>query len=122
MVIHDSPRRALTAEPDEVELASYMAEAGRILGSSLDTPATLHQIAKLIVPGIADWCAIDLLEADDRLSTLVIAHRDPDKLALVNELRERSPPQPEAPVGAYAVARTGQAMIIEAIDDAMIAE
>jgi PAS domain S-box-containing protein len=122
MVIHDSPRRALTAEPDEVELASYMAEAGRILGSSLDTPATLHQIAKLIVPGIADWCAIDLLEADDRLSTLVIAHRDPDKLALVNELRERYPPQPEAPVGAYAVARTGQAMIIEAIDDAMIAE
>jgi len=64
-------RQPPTSDPDEVELASYMAEAGRILGSSLDTSATLRQIAALIVPGIADWCAIDLLEADGRLSTLV---------------------------------------------------
>jgi PAS domain S-box-containing protein len=111
-----------TSDPDEVELASYMAEAGRILGSSLDTSATLRQIAALIVPGIADWCAIDLLEADGRLSTLVIGHRDPAKVALVEELRDRFPPLPDAPVGSYAVARTGEAMIIETIDDAMIEE
>jgi PAS domain S-box-containing protein len=111
-----------TSDPDEVELASYMAEAGRILGSSLDTSATLRQIAALIVPGIADWCAIDLLEADGHLSTLVIGHRDPAKVALVEELRDRFPPLPDAPVGSYAVARTGEAMIIETIDDAMIEE
>ena len=76
-----------------------MAEAGRILGASLDTASTLRQVADLIVPGIADWCAIDLLESDERLSTLVIAHRDPDKVALVEELRDRYPPRPEAAVG-----------------------
>jgi PAS domain S-box-containing protein len=114
----DSP----VGDPDEVELASYMAEAGRILGASLDTSATLRQIAELIVPGIADWCAIDLLETDGRLSTLVISHRDADRLALVEELRERYPPSPDAPVGSYAVARTGQAMIIAEIDPAMLDE
>jgi PAS domain S-box-containing protein len=119
MVIHAATGPEL-AEPDEVELASYMAEAGRILGASLDTASTLREVADLIVPGIADWCAIDLLDPDERLSTLVIAHRDPDKVALVEELRERYPPRPEAPVGAYAVARTGQAMIIETVDDEMI--
>jgi PAS domain S-box-containing protein len=122
MVIHAAAQPTLTDEPFEVELASYMAEAGRILGASLDTTATLRQVAELIVPGIADWCAIDLLEADERLSTLVIAHRDPDKAALVAELRERFPPRPDAPVGAYAVARTGQAMIIETVDEEMIEE
>jgi PAS domain S-box-containing protein len=120
MVIHAATGPTLAGEPDEVELASYMAEAGRILGASLDTGATLRQVAELIVPGIADWCAIDLLDADERLSTLVIAHRDPDKAALVEELRESFPPRPDAPVGAYAVARTGQAMIIETVDDEMI--
>jgi PAS domain S-box-containing protein len=120
MVIHAATGPRLAGEPDEVELASYMAEAGRILGASLDTGATLRQVAELIVPGIADWCAIDLLDADERLSTLVIAHRDPDKAALVEELRESFPPRPDAPVGAYAVARTGQAMIIETVDDEMI--
>jgi PAS domain S-box-containing protein len=122
MVIEDATSPTLTAHPDEVELASYMAEAGRILGASLDTPSTLRQVAALIVPGIADWCAIDLLEADERLSTLVIAHRDPDRVALVAELRERYPPRPDAPIGAYAVARTGEAMIIETVDDEMIEE
>ena len=106
---------------DETDLASYMAEAGRILGASLETSATLRQIAELIVPGIGDWCAIDLLEDDGRLSTLVIAHRDPERVALVEELRERYPPDPDAPVGSYAVARTGQAMIIASIDEDALA-
>jgi PAS domain S-box-containing protein len=122
MVIEDAATPTLTAAPDEVELASYMAEAGRILGASLDTPSTLRQVAALIVPGIADWCAIDLLEADERLSTLAIAHRDPEKVALVEELRERYPPRPDAPIGAYAVARTGQAMIVEVVNDEMLEE
>src|SRR5437867_8503753 len=113
-------RRVPIGDPDEVELASYMAEAGRILGASLDTAATLRQVAELIVPGIADWCAIDLLEPDGRLSTLVIAHRDPERVALVETLRDRYPPRPDAPVGSYAVARTGEAMIIERIDDEML--
>jgi PAS domain S-box-containing protein len=120
--IHSATRSIPNGAADEVELASYMAEAGRILGASLDTSATLRQVAELIVPGLADWCAIDLLEADERLSTVAIAHRDPAKVALVKELRERYPPNPDAPIGAYAVARTGQAMIIETVDDEMIEE
>jgi NtrC-family two-component system sensor histidine kinase KinB len=118
----DVERHAPVGDPDEVELASYMAEAGRILGASLDTSATLRQVAELIVPGIADWCAIDLLESDGRLSTLVIAHRDPARVPLVDELRERYPPRQDALIGSYAVARTGQAMIIERVDEAMLEE
>jgi hypothetical protein len=79
----DPEDRLPAADPDDLTFAAAMAEAGRILGSSLDTAATLRQIADLIVPRVADWCAIDLLDADGRLSPVAIAHRDPSKMALV---------------------------------------
>jgi PAS domain S-box-containing protein len=106
--------------PDDATLAAYLADAGRILGSSLDSAATLRQIADLIVPGVADWCAIDLLDADGRLTPLALAHRDPERLRLVEELRQRYPADPDAEIGAYAVATSGQAMLVPVIDDAMI--
>jgi PAS domain S-box-containing protein len=116
----DAQMRAVLRDPDDITLAAYLADAGRILGSSLDSAATLRQIADLIVPGVADWCAIDLLDADGRLVPLALAHRDPDRMRLVEELRTRYPADPDAEIGSYAVARSGQAMVIPLIDDAMV--
>ncbi len=39
----------------------FLAEASALLSSSLDREETLRAIASLVVPEIADWCAIDLL-------------------------------------------------------------
>lgn len=108
------------ADPGDVALAGFLAEAGRIVGSSLDSSATLRQVAELIVPGVADWCAMDLLDSDGKLNSVAVAHRDPDRVLLVEELRRRYPADPESPVGIYAVARTGEAMIIPEIDDARL--
>ena len=76
----------------------------------MDSAATLRQIADLIVPGVADWCAIDLLDTDGRLTPLALAHRDPRRMRLVEELRREYPADPDAEIGSYAVARSGQAM------------
>jgi len=112
---------ATLQDPDDVALAAYLADAGRILGPSLDSTATLRQIADLIVPDVADWCAIDLLDADGRLVPLALAHRDPARAPLVEELRTRYPADPNAPVGSYSVARTGQAALIPVIDEERVA-
>jgi len=120
LLASDTQARAGLLDPDDITLAAYLADAGRILGSSLDSAATLRQIADLIVPGVADWCAIDLLAADGRLVPLALAHRDADRMQLVEELRTRYPADPEAEIGPYAVARSGQAMVIPLIDEAMI--
>jgi hypothetical protein len=48
----DAQMRAVLRDPDDITLAAYLADAGRILGSSLDSAATLRQIADLIVPGL----------------------------------------------------------------------
>lgn len=97
---------------DDDVLAQVIAEAGRILGASLDPTATLRQVADLIVPRVADWCAIDLVAEGGALRPLAVAHRDPAKVAFVEELRRRYPPDPDAPVGAAAVARTGEPMSV----------
>jgi PAS domain S-box-containing protein len=39
----------------------FLAEAGALLSSSLDREETLRAIASLVVPEVADWCAIDLV-------------------------------------------------------------
>ncbi|MEJ7872561.1 MAG: PAS domain S-box protein, partial [Rubrobacteraceae bacterium] len=42
----------------------FFAEASAVLASSLDYQATLESVARLVVPDIADWCAVDIIEAD----------------------------------------------------------
>jgi PAS domain S-box-containing protein len=108
------------SDVDEATLAAVLAEAGRILGATLDVGTTLRQIAGLVVPRIADWCAIDLLEPDGSLRPLTLAHRDAERMALVERLRRRYPPDPGSPVGTYAAVRTGRSMIIAEIDDEML--
>jgi PAS domain S-box-containing protein len=119
---HSGTARIDAPEPtapraDDAMLAALTVEAGRLIGASLDAAATLRQIADLIVPRLADWCAIDLVEPDGTLTSVAVAHRDPSQLDLVEEVRRRYPADPDAPVGAYAVARSGQAMVLGDIDD-----
>ena len=40
---------------------TFLAEASELLASSLDYNHTLRQVAQLSVPGLADWCAIDMV-------------------------------------------------------------
>ena len=44
---------------------TFLAEASHILATSLDYEATLQSLANLVVPTVADYCSIDLREADD---------------------------------------------------------
>ncbi len=101
------------ASADDLVLGRFISEASQILGASLDIEATLRQVAQLAVPTIADWCAIDMLEPDGRLRSVAIAHEDPDKVALVDELRRAYPEEPDSGSGAYAVVAQRHTMVVE---------
>jgi PAS domain S-box-containing protein len=94
-----------------------LAEAGRILGSSLDYEATLEQVSALVVPGFADWCGLDLLTEDGEVSRLAVVHRDPAKVKLVEEYRRRYPPRPDDPTGLMAVLRRGEPLLRPVVRD-----
>jgi PAS domain S-box-containing protein len=69
------------------ERQAFLAEAGWVLGSSLDYEQTLADVARLAVPRVADWCAVDVF-VDGRLERLALEHADPLKLALARELEQ----------------------------------
>ena len=72
----------------------FLAEASTLLALSLDYEATLADLGHLLVPRIADYCIVDAVEEDDAsLRQVVISHRDPEREALLRELRRRYPPE-----------------------------
>jgi PAS domain S-box-containing protein len=100
--------RLYAAEQNLRKRMTFLAEASEVLASSLDYNHTLGQVARLSVPGLADWCAIDMVGPDGEIERLAVAHEDPDKVRWAYELQERYPPDPEAPTGVPQVLRTGE--------------
>ncbi len=102
------------------EASSFLAEASRVLAGSLDYEKTLAAIARLAVPEVADWCAVDLA-LPEGLQRVAIAHVDPSKLELAAELERRYPPDPNAATGAPEVLRTGRSELYSEIPQDLLA-
>jgi PAS domain S-box-containing protein len=114
-VAHD-----ITERKRREEAQRFLVEVGATLSSSLDYRATLASVARLAVPRLADWCAVDIVEEDGSLERLAVEHEDPQKVQLAHELNERYPPDPEAPQGVMRVVRSGQPEFYPDITDEMI--
>lgn len=98
---------------------SFLAEASRILSSSLDYQQTLNTIASLAVPEIGDWCAVDLLE-DGGVKQVAVAHKEPKKIKWAKKLRVVNPVSLNDPTGIAKVIRTGKPEIYPNIPDEML--
>jgi PAS domain S-box-containing protein len=66
--------------------AALLAEASRVLSASFDYQTTLAALVRLAVPALADYCALDIVEADDRFERIAEAHVDPAKSMLLQEV------------------------------------
>ena len=104
MVVHDTTERK---HADDV--LRFLAESSATLASSLDYRTTLVNVARLAVPTLADWCAVDVMEEDGTVERLAVEHSDPQKVTLAYELQERYPSDPETTRGAQGARdrRTG---------------
>ena len=112
--------RDVTEQKRAEEARHYLARASEILVGSLDRDETARQIAGLLVPRLADWCSIQLLDGDGELRQLAVAHVDPAKVAWAAALNERYPADPEARTGAHEVVRTGQPILLADVPDALL--
>jgi PAS domain S-box-containing protein len=107
------------AERSQKRLA-FLAEASRVLSSSLDYRATLAKIAGLAVPHLADWCAVYVAEQEGATEPIAVAHVDPDKVRLAQEYYRRFPTDPDSPRGTQAVMRTGRSELVPRIPEGLI--
>jgi PAS domain S-box-containing protein len=103
------------------EARHFLARVGELLSETLDTEEIARRLAFLLVPRLADWTSVQLLDADGALRQVAVAHVDPAKVEWARELNERYPPDPEQPYGAHAVARSGQSALLAEIPEELLA-
>lgn len=102
--------------------AALQAEISATLASTLDYTPALQHVADLVVPTLADWCVVDMVNPDGGLDLLAVAHSDPEKVHRARELRLQYPPHMDLPYGIGQVIRSGQAEFYPVIDEEKLAE
>lgn len=100
---------------------NFLMYASRELGSSLDYKHTLAKLSKLIVPQLADWFALDILNDRGEIELVTLAHNNPEKVEQGIKLRKQFPPNLQADqAGLPRVLKTGVAELYEDIDEDLI--
>ena len=65
---------------------SLLSKVGALAGS-LDYERVLSAVARLSIPELADWCIVDVVEDEDQVRRMEVAHRDPARASLAEALR-----------------------------------
>ncbi|MBA3846661.1 MAG: PAS domain S-box protein, partial [Planctomycetes bacterium] len=105
-LVQDVTQRRKAEEREHV-----LVDATTALGASLDLERNLAELARLLVPRLADWVAVDLIDDGSALLRRVaIEHGDPDRLRLHDELRQRQPHHADDLL--HGVAASGESALI----------
>ena len=102
------------------EQLSFLAEASHMLNTSLELDLTLQRLAEMVVPRLADWCVISLVDLDGSIRPAALAHKDPEQGQWAWDLRTRYPTDPDARWGTTNVIRTGETELYETIPDDLL--
>ena len=103
------------------ERTELLAAAGEELTAALDLGATIGAVASLCVPQLADWCVIDIVGEGRRIERVAVAHADPARTALAQELERRPGTETSSPDGLARAIRTNEARLATEIPDALLA-
>ncbi|HEX6511756.1 MAG TPA: GAF domain-containing protein [Chloroflexota bacterium] len=103
------------------ERQRFLAEASKLLDASLEYEVTLNRLAQLVVPKLADWCIVDVIEHGQLGQSVAIAAADPTKVEVARQFQQRWPPHIDDPQGTAKVIRTGQPEFAPDITDDMVA-
>jgi PAS domain S-box-containing protein len=99
---------------------AFLAEAGAALNSSLDYRTTLGNVVRLLVPAMADLCAVHLLQPDGTLMAVEFASSDPRSVAWDDRRPAPVPDSPDASDGLWSVVRTCRSQLHAEVADAVL--
>ncbi|HET7489496.1 MAG TPA: SpoIIE family protein phosphatase [Acidimicrobiales bacterium] len=102
------------AEHDRAQRHGFLAEASRVLGSSLDYVWALGEVASLAVPMVADACSVHLLESG-ALRTVVLVGSEAVDPAVARQLRQR--PWCFSPAQLLDVTASGVPLLVTRVDE-----
>ena len=102
----DNTQQVAAVEAREQILAqiSFLADASRALASSLQLSEVFARMSGILLPYLADWFAIDLVDREGGVQRIMVEHKDPLKAEVAAMLR------------SYGPDRERQMPIVEALD------
>jgi PAS domain S-box-containing protein len=106
LVMQDITERRLASERQDL-----LVRAGEVLDSALGVDERLDRFARLLVPRLADYVKIELLEGEGGRRPVAIAHQDPEREALMRRWREHGTLGEQERVGMGTTFATGEAKL-----------
>ncbi|GAC1409469.1 MAG: SpoIIE family protein phosphatase [Actinomycetota bacterium] len=98
---------------------AFLARTAEVLSSTLDPESALQLLAEAVVPHIADWCSIDVLDGG-RLRRVALHHIDPGQLLLAKELERRYPARDRQDRPSWQVMQTGKPLLMSTITEEIL--
>jgi PAS domain S-box-containing protein len=81
----------VTDQREREETQRFLADVGAALTASLDVGASFPRAASLAAGQIADWCTIEVFDADGSTRTIGFGHAQPQRAGHAEELMRRYP-------------------------------
>lgn len=105
---------------ESIRRSELLADASVAMVSTMDYHEALKSLAKVIVPGLADWCTISLLKEDKSFERVAVHHRSPEKKPLLERLENVSPFRAGGSEGIAKVLATGKPSIDSPVSEEAI--
>lgn len=99
--------------------AQFLAEASRVLASSLDTTTTLTQLAHLAIPTLADYCIVSTIQ-DQVARRVAIVHSDPEMEPILRAAVAAWPEVFPDDHPMYSALREGRTFLAQEMNDEVI--
>jgi PAS domain S-box-containing protein len=90
----------------------FLAEASSVLSGSLNYEDTVQRVANLLVPRIADWAGIDILDDDGSTRQITSRMDDPELQAFLLEMRRRYRQGPDQSQGTQAALQENRSILV----------
>jgi len=110
----------VTEQKHDEQRAAFLTRASEVLASSLDSSKVVQSVADLVVPHLADWCAVLLVDEAGKAENAAVAHVDPAMVEWAHEIQRQYPPDLQSTQGVAMVYRTGKSLLLQEVTDDMI--
>lgn len=100
--------------------AGFLAQSSEVLAASMSQEQILERLAHLVVPTLADWCAVDVLTEEGEVRRIAVAHERPERVEQALEFHRRYPITLEDAGGSGHVLRTGSVEFVPELSEAML--
>ncbi len=108
--------RDITKQKQVEEKLKFLTAVTKELATSVHSRVTLNKVLSVIVPFLADYCRIAIVNHKQTVKEIIVVHKDPKKLTLVKNLNKKYKNFRETSMGIRGLLRTGKPQLLTTLN------